>query len=139
MQAENIFQNKQRTSSKSGILKAEAVVRFLKILKDFRVEYYQDVPYVHFNETFEECIKRIPGQKSGISLRYFFMLTGSKNFIKPDRMIMKFIEEGIGKKLTAHEALLLIRSTVKELIKIGYTQLNPRYLDNLIWSYQRSI
>ncbi|MCG9900892.1 MAG: hypothetical protein MH132_12880 [Hydrotalea sp.] len=69
--AADIFKNRQRTSTTNGILKADACVRFLKIIKGFGVEYYQDVPRLIDNETFEDCIKRIPGQSSGTSLKYF--------------------------------------------------------------------
>ena len=137
--SERIFQNRQRTSTSNGILKSEAVVRFLKILKDFGVEYYQNVPKLFFNETFEDCIKRIPGQRSGISLKYFFMLTGSKNLIKPDRMVLKFIKDAINLTLTPSEALSLVESTVKDLKKMGYKKMNARHLDNLIWNYQREL
>lgn len=135
--AAEIFQNRQRTSTTSGILKADASVRFLKILNDFGIEYYQDIPRLTSNETFEECIKRIPGQSSGTSLKYFFMLTGSKDQIKPDRMILGFIKDAIGLKLSANDALTLIRQTVEDLKMQGYSNLSARHLDNLIWNYQR--
>jgi hypothetical protein len=133
----HIFQNKQRTSPKNGILKAEACVQFLKVLKDFGVEYYNDAPRLLGNETFEDCIKRIPGQRSGVALKYFFMLTGSKDQIKPDRMVLGFIKDATGLSLSATEALSLIQQTVEGLKKKGYFHLNERYLDNLIWNYQR--
>ncbi len=136
--AADIFQNRQRTSTTNGILKAEASVRFLKILKDFGVETYQDISKIVDNETFEECIKNIPGQNSGTSLKYFFMLTGSKDQIKPDRMILGFIKDAIGLTVKPVEALTLIRQTVEDLKKKGYNHLSARHLDNLIWNYQRS-
>lgn len=135
--AERIFQNRQRTSPTNGILKAEAVMRFMKILKEFGVEYFQDVPRLILDESFEASIKEIPGQKSGISLKYFFMLTGSKDLIKPDRMILSFIYDAIGQKYNPTEALLLIRETVKDLQNKGFKKINARHLDNLIWNYQR--
>jgi hypothetical protein len=135
--AADIFQNRQRTSTTNGILKADACVRFLKIVKDFDVEYYQDVPKLIDNETFEDCIKRIPGQNSGTSLKYFFMLTGSKDQIKPDRMVLGFIKDATGLTLSASDALTLVRQTVEDLKKKGYKHLSARHLDNLIWNYQR--
>jgi hypothetical protein len=136
--AADIFQNRQRTSTTSGILKAEASVRFLKILKDFGVERYQDIYKIVGNDTFEDCIKNIPGQNSGTSLKYFFMLTGSKDQIKPDRMILGFIKDATGFNVKPVEALTLIRQTVEDLKKKGYKHLSARHLDNLIWNYQRS-
>ncbi|MBU1977476.1 MAG: hypothetical protein KKA62_05995 [Nanoarchaeota archaeon] len=136
--ATDIFQNRQRTSTSNGILKSDASIRFIKILKDFGVEYYQDIHKLFNNDTFEDCIKRIPGQSSGISLKYFFMLTGSKDQIKPDRMVLSFIKDAIGLTLTPVEALDLVRHTVEDLKKKGYEKINARHLDNLIWNYQRN-
>ena len=135
--ANDIFQNRQLTSTKNGILKADASLKFIRILKDFGIETYQDINKLNCNETFEECIKRIPGQKSGISLKYFFMLTGTKDQIKPDRMVIGFIKDATGLTVSHNDALVLIRWTVEELIKNGYKKLSPRHLDNLIWNYQR--
>jgi hypothetical protein len=112
-------------------------MRFMKTLKDYNVEYFQDIPKLILNESFEASIKDIPGQKSGISLKYFFMLTGSKDLIKPDRMILSFINDATGLAYNPSEALLLIRETVKDLQKKGYIKINARHLDNLIWNYQR--
>lgn len=48
---------------------------------------------------FEAEITQIPCQRSGISLRYLYMLAGSEEFIKPDRMINRFVYEATGKLL----------------------------------------
>lgn len=136
--AEDIFKNKQRTSTKNGILKAEASLHFIKILKDFGVETYQDISKIYNNEEFKNQIKLIPGQRSEISLKYFFMLTGSTDQIKPDRMILGFIKDALGLKLLPDKALSLIQQTVNDLKKKGYKHLTARHLDNLIWNFQRS-
>lgn len=109
---EKVFDNRQRTSSKSGILKSEAVLKFAKILKKYGVNYLQDIPKVMNDESFEQEIKTIPGQRSGISLKYFFMLSRSENLIKPDRHIKAFVRDAIvtrrnlrcaqGKSSTSH-------------------------------------
>jgi hypothetical protein len=82
--ATSIFRNKQRTSSVSGVLKAEAVVHFLKELSNEGINYFQDLENISTN--FESKIKEIIGQKSGISLQYFYMLAGNDRLIKSDRM-----------------------------------------------------
>jgi hypothetical protein len=136
--AETIFCNRQRTSTKNGILKAEACFKFLELLHKFKVETFQDISKILNNEDFEESIKKIPGQRSGISLKYFFMLTGSSDLIKPDRMIHGFIKEAIGKQVDSESALRLIKHSVSELRKKGFPKLTIRQLDNIIWNYQRS-
>ncbi len=135
--AEEVFQNRQRTSTRSGILKTEAVVRFLEVLKEFGGEYFQDIPKLRDDKYFEMSIERIPGQKSGISLRYFFILAGEPDFIKPDRMIFRFLESATGTTVSIKESEFLLRESVKELNNLGYP-LTARVLDNKIWQYQRN-
>lgn len=135
--ANDVFRNRQRTSTRSGILKAEAVIRFLKVLKDFNAEYFQDIPKLIEDESFEHCIKSIPGQGSGTSLKYFFMLAGSDNLIKPDRMILRFLHRATGQILSLEQCQIILYGVAKELNKEGYN-LTPRLLDNIIWNYQRT-
>lgn len=131
-----IFCNRQRTSTNNGILKAEAIYRFAAVLRKYGIDYLQDVPTVVQNADLENDIKHIPGQKSGISLRYFFMLSGSENFIKPDRMIQRFLEGVLQKQVELRESQHLLSRAVEEL-RFEYPNLTPRLLDNLIWQYQR--
>jgi uncharacterized protein (DUF4415 family) len=132
----DVFLNRQRTSSTSGILKSDAVFRFCKVLSDFGVENFGDISKILSNEDFTQTIKIIPGQNSGISLRYFYMLIGDDSYIKPDRMINRFIEAAIGKNLNFDDSQLLINESMGS-IKKEFVQITPRLLDNLIWSYQR--
>lgn len=135
--ANEVYKNRQRTSTHNGILKAEAVIRFLKVLKDFNAEYFQDVPRLINNDSFEFCIKAIPGQGSGISLKYFFMLAGTDDFIKPDRMIIRFLQAATGQKFNLEQCQTILYGVTSELIKQGHT-LTPKLLDNIIWNYQRT-
>jgi hypothetical protein len=134
---EKAYQNRQRTSSRGGILKAEAVLRFSEALSRYGVEYLQDVDKIVGNLEFESEIKNIPGQNSGISLRYFYMLVGEKNYIKPDRMIMRFVEQVTGKTFSIEEVTQLIIGACDILVK-DYPILTPRLLDHMIWNYQRA-
>ena len=139
--SENIFKNHQRTSSKNGILKAEAVVRFATVLSKYSVNYFQDISVnIENNELFKLEIRNIPGQKSGISLDYFFMLSGDDNKIKPDRMIKRFL----AKPLKKDENTISIIDTQNACQRL-YSLLNDkqitsvRHLDNIIWNFQRDI
>lgn len=132
----DIFQNRQRTSTNRGILKAEAIYRFANVLKNYGVNYLQDVPAVIQNIDLENDIKQVPGQRSGISLRYFFMLSGSENFIKPDRMIQRFLESVLQRPVRIIESQNLLSEAAEEL-KLDYPTITPRLLDYLIWNYQR--
>ena len=132
----HIFRNRQRTSTNRGILKAEAIYRFAEVLKKYGINYLQDVPAVIKSVDLENDIKQIPGQRSGISLRYFFMLSGSEDFIKPDRMIQRFLESVLQRPIRIVESQHLLSEASDEL-KIHYPNVTPRLLDNLIWQYQR--
>ena len=134
---EKVYRNRQRTSTRSGILKSEAVLRFSQQLARFQVEYLQDVNKVLLNPTFEAEIAQIPGQRSGISLRYFYMLVGSEDFVKPDRMIERFVLQATGKTYGIEETTALITEVCAILAK-SYMGLTPRTLDNEIWQYQRN-
>lgn len=134
--ASQIYKNRQRTSTSNGILKVEAVNRFLLVLKQFKTEYFQDIPALINNIDFEKSIKEIPGQKSGISLKYFFMLAGSDDLIKPDRMIMRFLENITKQKVSLKDSQTILMNVSEELNKRGYS-IAPRLLDNIIWNYQR--
>lgn len=137
--ANDIFGNRQKTSTKNGILKAEAIKRFLKVLIDFNVLYFQNISDIIRNAEFENCIKKIPGQRSGVSLKYFFMLAGDENGVKPDRMICRFIKSAIDIEVTTEEAVDLINRTAHQIRENGHPNLTPRKLDGIIWRYQKQL
>ena len=132
-----VYQNRQRTSSRGGILKSDAVLQFSQVLSRHTVNYLQDVDLVVGKQSLEFDIMQIPGQRSGISLRYFYMLIGNENFIKPDRMIRRFLYSALGRHLTfndCHDAVV----GAQILLVNDYHDLTPKSLDHLIWLYERS-
>jgi len=131
-----IFCNKQRTSTRNGILKSEAVFKFAMILKKYDINYLQDVSKIISDASFEREVKSIPGQRTGTSLRYFFMLSGNDDLVKPDRMILRFLECALQRPINPNEALSLLVEATREL-KCKYSHLVPRLLDHEIWKYQR--
>jgi hypothetical protein len=135
---ENIYKNRQRTSTRSGILKSEAVIKFLKVLQKYEVNKLSDVYKIISSKEFEIDIKEIPGQKSGISLTYFFMLAGSDDLIKPDRMILRFLETISGENVNLTDCQIILAEVAKKLETHGF-DITPKKLDNLIWNYQRDL
>lgn len=134
--ASSVYRNRQRTSARNGILKSDAALRFGEVLQRFGVEYLQDVRVVAESRTFTNDILSIPGQRSGISLQYFWMLAGSDEFIKPDRMVIRFLETALNRSVDLVEATELLRST-SQLLSSEYPNITPRLLDHEIWKYQR--
>lgn len=135
--AENIFRNRQRTSARKGILKSDAVLQFAKVLQKYDVNYFQDVGTIVKNAAFESDVRKIKGQSSGVALKYFLMLSGSSDFIKPDRWIKAFIYDAIAKQLDNQDCQELLVE-VCERLNLGHPDLTPRLLDNKIWVYQRA-
>jgi len=134
--AKTILANRQRTSTRNGILKSEAVLRFAQVLQAQKVEYLQDVEAIQGKESFEKAIKEIPGQGSGITVKYFYMLAGSDDFVKPDRMILGFLKEQTGRSCNPDQAQELLGRAANAL-RIENPYMTPKLLDNLIWMYQR--
>ncbi|MBS0416313.1 MAG: hypothetical protein JSR66_01280 [Proteobacteria bacterium] len=135
--ANSVFANRQRTSIRNGILKAEAVWRFARALRRHQLEHLQDIATTLPDAALEADIRAIPGQGSGISLRYFWMLAGSDELIKPDRMILRFLETALARSVGIAEAQPLLAAAVQDL-KPEFPHLTPRALDYKIWEYQRA-
>lgn len=133
---EEIYQNRQRTSTRNGILKSESVLRFSRILHRYGIEYIQDVDRVIAHPSFEREIQQIPGQTSGVCLRYFYILAGSPDYVKPDRMILRFIQTALGRPVSVDQGHSYIVEACK-LLQRDYSGLTPAILDNQIWNYQR--
>lgn len=131
-----VYQNRQRTSTRNGILKSDSVLRFSQILRQHGIQYMQDVDRFIGHASFEKAIQQIPGQTSGICLRYFYILAGSPNHVKPDRMIIRFIQSAIGKSVTPEQGHHYIVEACK-ILHQEYPDLTPAVLDNQIWNYQR--
>ena len=66
------------------------------------------------------------------------MLSGDEDLIKPDRMILGFLFDAIGKKISHNEAQEILLETAEKLSKLFNRKISAGYLDNRIWSYQRS-
>lgn len=133
---EKIYKNKNRTSSRNGILKSQAVLECAKILQKYDVNYFQDIYKIQDNSNFELDFKSVKGQGSGISLKYFFMLTGNDDLIKPDRMIERFVYDCLKVHLVKEDIIRVFDEVILELKK-RYPDLTLRKLDHEIWKYQR--
>lgn len=133
-----IFKNRQRTSTINGILKAQAVIEFARVLSNHNVQHFQDIECNLNNVELQNSIQNIKGQKSGIGFAYFLMLTGNDEIIKPDRMLLAFAQTTLERKCHIEE-LQELYSEVCQILKIDYPSLTPRMLDYQIWQYQRSL
>lgn len=133
--ASAVLKNKQRTSTMFGLLKAEAVYAYAVILSAFGVRYLEDVATVMDNPEFEASIRGIPGQRSGISLTYFYMMAGSERHVKPDRMVTRYLERTLNRKVHEREVQDLVTGAAYLLDQV-YPHITPRMLDNIIWLFE---
>ncbi len=136
--AAQVLQNKQRTASKSGILKADAVHRFALVLQEHGAQTIGDVPEkLRGNARFEQAILSIPGQGSGLSLRYFYMVCGASDLTKPDRMVFRFLQAALNRSIGGASEAQSLLTNASLLLRADFPNLSPRSLDNAIWKFER--
>ncbi len=130
-----LINNHHRTSTRSGILKAEAVRLEASQLVEAGVIDVSDLPVSP--EALKALSSRwggVTGQRSLISWHYFLMLTRRPG-IKADRMIRRFLANALGRpgasSVSIVEATDLLTASAEEL------GTDSRTLDHAVWQYQR--
>ncbi len=137
--ADDPFGNRQRTSTRSGILKAEAVRQYAEALQANGIEDFGDMTETRLT-MIEKQVRRIPGQGSGISFDYFRMLAGNDNLIKPDRMVQRYVAKAANmrpEQVTPELARSLMRGVITILAE-QESKWSERQLDYAIWTKQRT-
>lgn len=137
--AAELFENKQRTSTRSGIQKAVAVKRGCEALLQNGINRFEDVNIKSLGKA-EGDFLRIKGQGTGISYKYFCMLAGDENLIKPDRMICRYVGNSLG--FDAEPSPQVAEQLFLEAfpaVKAAHPSLTPRFLDYLVWNSQSAI
>ena len=136
--ASNIFQNRQRTSSTNGILKSQAVREFAKALVQEKLERFSDFADRSRLERVETLIRQIKGQRSGVTWKYFLMMAGEDDFIKPDTWICRYVARVTSKaRVDSLEAEALLLAAIA-IIKKLQPKITPRQIDHAIWNSERS-
>jgi|688.fasta_scaffold32698_7 hypothetical protein len=126
--------NHNVTSSRNGILKADAVFQIATILEKERIDDQATLMARHDAgdlDGVKAAWMKVPGQRSGISWRYFLILNRIEE-VKPDRMVQRFVERAMGSELGINEVAVLVAAAAAQ---VGQT---PRHVDHRIWSYERN-
>ncbi|RZT84649.1 hypothetical protein EV383_1500 [Pseudonocardia sediminis] len=134
--AETVLKNRQRTSPRGGIRKAQAALEYAGALVDAGVERYADLPALFADNTrlaaLEGRLRDVPGNGSGdVRLGYLWMLLGDDHTIKPDRMVLRWLERVLGRTVGTGEARTLLTDAA---VEIGRT---PWELDHAVWNAER--
>lgn len=127
-----------RTSSRSGILKAQAALRYADVLTGFGIDTLADASKAltetdRVDEISAE-LRRIPGD--GVRTGYFWMLVGDDDTVKPDRMILRFLDRH-GAPTDVLGAKTILRELAEHLTTPG-RPVTPWMVDHAIWRAERS-
>lgn len=133
--AENIFKNRQRTSTTNGILKADAVMQFIKVLEAHGIETNEDLLIYKDRYKLMYDVRNIKGQGKGLTFDYVLMLAGDVDTFKPDRHIINFFSIYFGIKDTSNKNIEALFRKQLKIVKNEYPNINVRTLDGVIWLY----
>jgi hypothetical protein len=133
--ANDVFNNRNRTSAKNGILKTEAIKQVLKIFKDCGIETQDDLIHHPRLDEVERHVKMVKGQGSGISFQYIMMHAGDKNRFKPDRQIYWFFQDLLGYGKLNEKELYEAFYKELEIVNKRYPYFDARSFDSLIWEF----
>jgi len=123
---------RHRTAPRGGILKVEAMVRWLTILNRYEIQYPQDLIAQIDNQQLKQELLGVPGQSRYVSLIYFFMLAGYRDGVKDDRMIQSWFEKECGLYLETPVKAVSFMIIAEEL-RNQFPCMTAAELDHLVW------
>ncbi|OBA98273.1 hypothetical protein A5666_22790 [Mycolicibacterium fortuitum] len=127
--------NGNRTSSRGGVLKAEAIRDAARVLAAEGIETTVALLGTAEDEERLERLRKawcaVKGQRSGITWHYLQMLAGIPG-VKPDRMICRFVADALKlPSVTTGFALEILTAAAEEM------GMSPTDLDHAVWQWQR--
>ncbi|MCU6480467.1 hypothetical protein [Arthrobacter sp. A2-55] len=117
-----------------ALLKAEVIYRAAEKLHAMGIKTMADLYVAHAADEhlteLKTAWRKLPSQSSGVTFNYFLILAGFQS-VKPDRMVLRFVEEhvGGGRTLTPMQTADLIKAVAQ-----AYPT-TPSKLDHIIWRY----
>jgi hypothetical protein len=129
--ATDVLENRGRTSTRGGVLKAEAVVRYAEILADSGVHTLGDVTTLLSDLTrldaVESRLRAVPGNGGhDVRLGYLWMLVGTDEQVRSDRKVLHWLSRHLGHQVDVAAA----RRLLADAAELDRT---PRELDHAIW------
>lgn len=138
-----ITQNRQNTSTRGGVRKADAVLQYAEILRDHDVPTLRDARAaladpVRFDRI-EAALRKVPGDgNAGVRRGYLWMLIGDEHTVKPDRMVLRWLARHGTTTVTADSARSLLRDVAGELSTTMGRPVTAWEVDHAIWRAARS-
>lgn len=133
--------NRQRTSTRGGILKAEAVLWHCRLFRESGVETLeQAIDLMADEERFsklDRALRSIPGEGSfGIRRGYLWMMIGNDSLIKPDRMVLRWLDRQ-GVRTDPDGARDIIAALVSRVVLPDGRHPSAWEVDHAIWGAAR--
>lgn len=132
--------NRNRTSSRNGITKAAAAIQYATILAKSGVNTRADAvrllsrgPGLDVNVQ----LRSVRGEGSGARRAYLWMLAGSDDTVKPDRMLMRFLARH-GTNATLWNASEVIRAVAVRL-STPERPVTAWMVDHAIWTHESTL
>jgi hypothetical protein len=129
--------NHQRTATRNGVLKADAVAIAARMLASEGINRPEDLRVAMSGEQatrVEAGWRAVPGQRSGISWMYFLLLVGVPR-VKPDRMLRRFVADALQlADIRPQDAARLVTAVQQATPGVSLIA-----LDHAIWQYQRDV
>ncbi|WP_343212987.1 hypothetical protein [Gordonia sp. JH63] len=134
--------NRQRTSTRGGIVKAEAVLRYAQILASYQVETLDDGMALLSRskdlQVVDDALANVPGDgQFGVRRGYLWMLIGDDEKIKPDRMVLRWLSR-IGFDVDPLQAKTLILDAVARVSGELGRDVTAWEIDHAMWSDARA-
>jgi hypothetical protein len=132
--AKLVDNHKPAHTRRGALLKAEVIHRAAKSLESADILTVADLHKLHAQDEHLTPVKKLwlklPSQRSGVTYNYFLILAGFQS-VKPDRMVIRFVEEhaGLKEKLTPMQTADLIKQVA------GLYPTQARRLDHIIWRH----
>jgi hypothetical protein len=135
--------NRQWTSTRHGILKADAVLRHAHVFVEHGVTTLPDALELFTDEdrfaAVDAALRSIPGEgRHGIRRNYLWMLAGQNDLIKPDRMVLRWFH---------HHGVVVDPVGARDVIAKLVPVIGPRLgrdvtaweIDHALWSTGRGL
>jgi hypothetical protein len=135
--------NRGRTSTRSGILKAEAVILAAETLVRHGIVDLSS--WCSADEAILKAAERdfraIKGQGTGVSWKYLSMLAGDSDNMKPARIVVRYVGAALGREGVLPEEARELRVAAAAVLRgfHGYpSTLTARQLDSAVWNVVRN-